>query len=230
MSEGAHVVSNLAATVDGKIASSRGEIGFTSREDRKRVDVLRARADALVVGAGTVRSEDPPLRVQSAERRAERVRRGQHEELIVAIVSASGRLPATARFLREPAHDRRLYVAEESLDGARERLSEVVERGALGVYAAGEGTSLDPRRVVRALVADGAETILLEGGGETLAAFLDAEVVDEMRVTICPTVLGGRAAPTLVGGEGWPLASRKRLALRDLERIGDELFLTYEVE
>jgi 5-amino-6-(5-phosphoribosylamino)uracil reductase len=79
------------------------------------------------------------------------------------------------------------------------------------------------------LAEDGHQTVLVEGGGEVLASFLDEDLLDELYVTICPCLIGGERAPTAVDGEGWPLAQRRRMELTDLERVGDELFLHYEL-
>ncbi len=224
------VFANLAISLDGKIDSAAREGGgFSSREDRERLDAYRAEADALVVGAGTVRAEDPPLAIRSAERRRRRLEEGRAEELTVVVVSASGELPATARFLDEPARARWLVVPE-MLDPKRldDALVRRIGAGTLELHRIG-AERVDLAALVRRLDEAGHARILVEGGGELIAAFLEADALDELRVTLCPCLLGGRAAPTLVGGEGWPLAGRRALRLIACEPVGDELFLRYEL-
>lgn len=224
------VIVNLAVSVDGKIDSAAREgAGFSSRLDRDRVDQTRAEADALVVGAGTLRSENPPLFVRDPQRRSERRAAGRSEHLIVVVVSASGRLPADARFLADPAEERWLVVPETLAHGALAPLAAHVEAGRLRIARLG-AERVDAAALVDGLAERGARVVLVEGGGETIASFLEADLVDEVRITLCPTLIGGRSAPGAVGGEGWALAERRRLVLESVERVGSELFLRYLVE
>jgi 5-amino-6-(5-phosphoribosylamino)uracil reductase len=62
-----------------------------------------------------------------------------------------------------------------------------------------------------------------------VAAFLEADLLDELRLTLCPVLIGGRTAPTPVGGPGRPLSGRRMLRLVDVAQTGDELFLHYEI-
>ena len=75
----------------------------------------------------------------------------------------------------------------------------------------------------------GVERLLVEGGGELNWALVAADLVDEIYVTIAPTLLGGSGAPTLLGGEGLPMRRQTRLRLVEVEREGDELFCRYAV-
>jgi len=224
------VIASLAVSADGKIDSVAREGGrFSSRLDRDRLDALRAEADALIVGAATVRAEDPPLRVRDPARRHRRLAEGRPEQLVVVVVTRSGRVPPAARFLREPAAARWLAVPDDLGAERLAPLRSVLAEGRLELVRCGHG-GVEPALLLARLCERGCRTILIEGGGELLAAFLDRDLVDELRLTLCPTLLGGRAAPGLVGGEGWTLARRPRLRLVQFERVGDELFLRYEVE
>ena len=221
------IIANLAMSADGKIDSHLREgAGFSSRGDRERMDVLRAAADAVVVGAGTVRTEDPPLRVRDPARRRRRVAEGRAEDLAVVVVSASGLVSPDARFLREPADERILAVPEDLPEAPLRPLAAHFASGALRLLRLGRG-AVDVAALAARLAAEGRRTILVEGGGELVARFVAADLLDELRLTLCPTVIGGRTAPTPVGGDGWPLAARRRLELLEVERAGDELFLRY---
>lgn len=224
------IIANLAASVDGKIDSiAREGAGFGSRLDRDRLDALRAEADALVVGAGTIRAEDPPFVIRDPARRHLRQAEGRPENPVVAVISKGGRLSPRARLFSEPL-PRRLLVLPAGLDP--EVLApwrQMAARGELEILEAGTGTA-DLRALVARLARWGCRKIVVEGGGEVVASFLEAGLLDEVRLTLCPVILGGREAPTLVGGEGWRLAQRWRLALVEVDRQGDELFLRYEVQ
>ncbi len=224
------IIANLAMSVDGKIDSVFHEGGgFSSRLDRDRLDELRAAGDALVVGAGTIRAEDPPLRVRDPARRRQRQAAGHAEELIVVVVSRSARIPATARFIREPAAARIVAIPEDAPAAGLVELQAPVDAGRLELFRAGHG-AVDIAALVAELSRRGSQTIVVEGGGEVVAAFLEADLLDEVRITLCPMLIGGRRAPTPVAGDGWPLGRRRQLRLLEIDRAGDEFFLRYEVE
>ena len=207
------VVACLAAGPDGKIATVHGEAALGSREDRSRLARLRREADAIVVGAATIRREDPPYPT----------------EVTVAVVSRSGRLPVASKLLAGEARAPRILAVPEDLAlGLLGPLSEVRTAGRLDVLRAGRG-GVDIAALLAELGRRGAREVLLEGGGETLASFLAAGAVDELRLTLVPRLVGGREAPALVGGPGWALAEAPRLELLEVERAGGELFLRYAV-
>jgi riboflavin biosynthesis pyrimidine reductase len=76
----------------------------------------------------------------------------------------------------------------------------------------------------------GIHRLLVEGGGELNWELLRLGLVDEIYVTVAPVLLGGRDAPTLLAGEGWPLAERCKLKLMELHREGDEIYCRYQVQ
>ena len=79
---------NMAMTVDGKITSSdRDTPHFTSRLDKQRMDERRAEADAVLIGAGTLRADDPPLHIRDPQARARRAEQGRPHELTTIVVS-----------------------------------------------------------------------------------------------------------------------------------------------
>lgn len=223
------IIANLAMTADGKIDSRfREGGGFSSRSDRARMDQHRAAADALLVGAATIRAEDPPLFIRSAAARAARQAEGRAEQLIVGVVSRSGQIPPKARWLRDPAQARLLVVPHSVAADALEPLVESIDSGRLAVERFGQ-TEVDLTAFVGALAARGVQRLLVEGGGNTVAGFVEAGLLDELHLTVCPTILGGRDAPTPVEGAGWRIADRLGLRLANVERIDDELFLHWVV-
>ncbi|RMF76069.1 MAG: 2,5-diamino-6-(ribosylamino)-4(3H)-pyrimidinone 5'-phosphate reductase [Acidobacteria bacterium] len=222
------VVGCVAVSADGKIDSARREGGgFQSRLDRDRLDALRAQADALVVGARTIRAEDPPFRVRDPARRHRRRELGRPEQPLVVVVSRSGRIPADARVLREPAGGRLLAMPRDAPAPSPE-LETAVRQGLLEIVRCGErDVALD--ELLDELARRDVRRVLVEGGGETLAGFVEQDLLDELCVTVCPVLLGGRDAPTAVEGRGLPVARRRHLELLELERAGGELFLRYRV-
>jgi riboflavin-specific deaminase-like protein len=208
------VVVNMAMTVDGKIASAKREYPhLTSRLDRSRMDRLRAAADAIVVGAGTVRAIDPPLHVRDPSLRKSRPPPAH------VVVSASGEVNPSSRALSNPSARARVLATTE---GARVPVGNHVE-----VWRLGE-RQVDLRLLLERLAGRGFEKVLVEGGALLNWSLVEHDLLDELYVTIAPAILGGRSAPTLVDGAGLPMADRIELRLLSAEAVGDELFCHYQ--
>lgn len=216
---------NMAATADGKITSARREYPrFASANDRARMDRLRAAADAVLLGAGTLRADDPALHVRSEPARRQRAALGKPPGLLRVLVTASGRIDAASRFFDDPDGGGSIVATVEDAD--REALAALAGRAEL--WRLGRG-HVDLAELLRRLRARGVERLLVEGGGELNWAFVRDGLVDELYLTVAPTLLGGSEAPTLLEGEGFAMADRVRLALVSAERDGDELFCRYRV-
>lgn len=219
------VYMNMAMTADGKITSARREYpDFTSARDKTTMDRLRAEADAVLVGAGTLRADDPPLGVRDPEMREYRRGLGKPDGIINVLVTASLRIDPAATFFREPSAAARIVATvEEASDDLVRPLEEVAE-----VWRIGRG-NVDLTRLLGALRKRGIERLLVEGGGELNWGFVRDGLLDELYVTIAPSLLGGREAPTLVEGDGLPMGDRVRLRLLSADRHGDELYCRYAV-
>jgi 2,5-diamino-6-(ribosylamino)-4(3H)-pyrimidinone 5'-phosphate reductase len=217
---------NMAMTTDGKITSAEREYAsFTSRHDKRTMDRLRAEADAVLVGAGTLRADDPPLTVRDARAQEHRRSLGKPLELRSVVVSARLDLPDHARFFQGGDPSLRIVATVE--DAPEERVRAI--EGKASVWRIGRGR-VDVPELLRRLRREGILRLLVEGGGETNWSFFEADAVDELYVTLAPCLLGGRHAPTLLEGEGLRLAARKRLRLLSCDRVGDELYLHWAVE
>lgn len=217
---------NMAATVDGKITSAAREYPrFTSDNDRREMDRLRAEADAILIGARSLRADDPPLHVRSDEMRAHRRSLGKPEGLLRVIVTASGRLDPASRFFDETDEGAGRVIATVE-DAPDEPLAAVSARAEIWKIGRGE---VDLKELLRRLAERGVERLLVEGGGELNWAFVRDDLVDEVYVTIAPALLGGRDAPSLLEGDGLSMQSQRRLRLEDVRREGDELFCRYTV-
>jgi 2,5-diamino-6-(ribosylamino)-4(3H)-pyrimidinone 5'-phosphate reductase len=216
---------NMAMTADGKITSALREYPeLTSRHDRANMDRLRADADAILVGAGTLRADDPPLHVRSEALRALRRTLGKPDGLDRVVVSARLDLAPDSRFFDDAHGGKRIVATVEDAPSDR-----VAALGRLAeVWRHGRG-AVDLRAVLRRLRECGVERLLVEGGGETNWALVRDDLVDELHVTVAPWLLGGRDAPTMLEGPGFPMADRRALRLADVRRIDDELYLRYAV-
>jgi len=216
---------NMAMTADGKITSAGREYPrFTSDHDRETMDRLRAEADAVLLGAGTARADDPPLHVRAEAMREHRRALGKPEELLRVLVSASLDVNPDSRFFAEGRGAAVVATVEEAPADRVEALAGRAEVWRLG------HRRVDLPALLERLHRRGVARLLVEGGGELNWAFLEQDLIDELYVTVAPCLLGGRDAPTLLEGPGLRMASRRRLRLADLRRHGDEVYLRWVVE
>lgn len=207
------VAVKLASTLDGRIATSRGESQWiTGPEARTVVHRMRARVDALVVGSGTAVADDPRLT-------ARRGRRVVHRPIRV-LVDTRLRVPPTARlFAGEPGSAWVLCGARAP--ATRRRALEA--RGARVLPVASRDGHLDLRAALRCLAKEGLSELLVEGGGGLVAALLRAGLVDEFHWFAAPRLLGCDGLPALGGLEISRLAGAPELEELRVRRVGRDV-------
>ncbi len=207
---------NAAVTVDGKISNSaREQVELSGDEDWRRVDRLRAESDAVAVGVGTVVADDPSLTVKDESRAT---RQGQPTRVVL---DSRGRTPSTSAVL-DGRSDTVVAVSSRAADSAVELLEDA---GADVVQT--EGELVDVEELLAALQDRGVDRLLVEGGGETIYSFFEADVVDRLHVYVASAVIGGRDAPSLFDGEGF--TTPLDLALDSVERVDTGVLLSYTV-
>jgi 2,5-diamino-6-(ribosylamino)-4(3H)-pyrimidinone 5'-phosphate reductase len=193
-----YVLVNTAMSLDGKISTSlRRQTRISSEWDRRRVDFLRASCDAIMVGIGTVLSDNPSLTVKSEELRRKRRDEGKEENPLRVIVDSSLRIPKNAEVLHKGEGKRLIFStfrAPEERIKELQNFAEVVLVGEERVNLKEAMKELHKREVKR---------ILVEGGGTLIFSLLKEGLVDEICVYIKNIVIGGERAPTLVDGEGF---------------------------
>lgn len=206
------VLCNFAPSLDGKIAPAHKRAPFVmSRqpEDPRRMHALRARAQAVVVGATNLRADDPDL--MPCPLRVVVTRAGDQVE------------PAAKIFSREVGGEAVVAHASSMPEGKRFELGKLATLVELG------SARVDVLRLLEWLAVErGCKTVLCEGGGVLVAELFAARAVDELYVTVVPRVLGGASAPTMVEGDGFEPDAIPDPKLASVETIGDELFLRYE--
>ncbi|MGW2671510.1 bifunctional diaminohydroxyphosphoribosylaminopyrimidine deaminase/5-amino-6-(5-phosphoribosylamino)uracil reductase RibD [Streptomyces sp. NPDC001272] len=203
-----HVTWKYAATLDGRSAAEDGTSRWiTSAESRADVHRLRAEADAVLVGAGTLRADDPHLAVRGTD--------GATQPLRVVLDARAGLLP-TARVLDDAAPT--LIVTGEDADtrhlpGA-DLLRLPLHEGRIPLH-----------RLLTELYARGVRSVLLEGGPTLAGAFLEAGAVDRVIGYIAPALLG--AGPAALAGAGiTTIAHAVRLDITEAVRSGTDLRIT----
>lgn len=185
---------------------------------------LRARADAIVIGAGNLRVDNPDLALLPGERER-REREGLREPLRVVVTGRGLDIEASHRMFDRARGGEAVVAHAAAMDAAtRARIDAFATRVELG------GELVDIARLLSWLATErGVSTVLTEGGGVINAAFFAARAVDEIYLTLTPRILGGATAPTMVSGEGFGSDDIPDATLASVERVGDELFLRYDV-
>jgi diaminohydroxyphosphoribosylaminopyrimidine deaminase/5-amino-6-(5-phosphoribosylamino)uracil reductase len=213
------VALKLASTVDGRIATRSGESRWITGEDaRARVQLLRARHDAVLVGAATAMADDPELTVRMA---------GLARPRTVRIVADRRlRTPLTHRLVRTAA-ERPTWILTSS-DGDGERRDAFRRAGVELIYVAIDPNGrLDLGEGFRALGERGLTSVLVEGGAHLAASLLQADLIDRLHWFHATTILGADAAPALAALGIAHLADAPRFVRTDLQVVGQDLLETY---
>jgi len=214
-------------TADGKLApANRIFVPFGSKRDQQLLLELRAEADAVMSGARTVDLSEVNLGPGPERFRQKRLRRGLTEYNLRVVVSGSGTLDPDAAIFRK-RFSPIIILTTGRISTARLRKLRAV---ADDVKVCGK-TELDFALACRWLRQRwGVKHLLCEGGGELNQGLLRAGIVDEIYITLCPWILGGRTAPTPADGEGFKsLDEATALSIKSWKRVGDELFLVCRV-
>lgn len=216
----------MAMTADGKIATANRAISsFSSPRDHEQLLALRATADAVMAGARTVDLNPINLGPGPSRFRRQRIKRGLTEFNLRVIVSGAGTINPRAEIFRH-RFSPVLVLTTARISRARMRR---LERLADEVRICGRG-EINFRSALRWLRARwGVRRLLCEGGGELNQALFRAGLVDELHLTVCPKILGGRRAPTIADGVGGArLADACQLKLHSARSVGEEIFLVYK--
>ena len=224
-----YVTLNVAESADGKIAPiDRGKISFGSGEDRAQMEVLRAEADGVLIGAGTLVAEDPPLVIRDPALRERRVAaKGAPNPRNIVVCSNLPENLAAMNFFQSPETEKLVFTTEQTPADRREIAARYARVEVIPLDQSGR---VDLLKVLHALPALGVTRLLLEGGGELNFSMIQAGLIDEIYLTICPFIFGGRTAPTAFDGAGFTRDHVRKLALKShrLSASG-EMFLHYEV-
>ena len=222
------VLINVAASADGKIApASRRFVPFGGPRDREHLLELRATADAVMAGARTVDSFPVNMGPGPARFRLLRLSRGLAEYNLRVIVSGSGTIDPRSEIFRRKFSPIIILTSGRAPDARLRPLRSLADE----VKVCGE-SEVDFAAALRWLREKWKiRRLLCEGGGELNGALFQAGVVDEVHLTLCPLIFGGRTAPTLADGQGVEhLAEGARLELQSMKRDGGVIFLIYKVK
>jgi len=197
-----YTILSCAISVDGCLDdASPQRLILSGPEDLDEVDELRASVDAILVGAGTIRKDNPRLLVRSAARVAARVARGLPEHPLRITLTRSGALDPAAPFFTGP-----------------------------GPHVVYEGAGLTLSAVLQDLYAERhVRTLLLEGGSQLLAEALTQGLADELRLAIAPFFVGDAGAPRFAVPGAYPQDAAHPMRLGSVRRLGGVAVLNYQL-
>ncbi|HEY3361435.1 MAG TPA: 2,5-diamino-6-(ribosylamino)-4(3H)-pyrimidinone 5'-phosphate reductase [Methanosarcina sp.] len=216
---------NSAMSADGKLSTKeRKQVKISGKLDFERVDELRAQTDAVMVGIGTVLSDDPSLTVKSPERRAARRAAGKSENPARIIVDSSARTPINADIFKK-GEGLRIIAVSNSAPAEKIKLLEekalVIKTGTLRV---------DLPELAAKLKKMGINTLMVEGGATLNWGMLSAGLVDEVYTFVGNLIIGGKTAPTFTDGEGFTEAELLGLELVFAEKVEEGVLLKWKVK
>lgn len=221
---------NMASSIDGKITTFEKEkVRFGSDEDRALMENLRSRVDAILIGKDTLIADDPPLLLRIPQYIEQRLQlKGAAQPINVAVSSTLDIPIEDSDFFLEKSTVKVVFTTKRAAPAKVACLRQYAE---VVVLQENEQGKVPLEQMVATMVDLGIQHLLLEGGGTLNFAMLEANLIDEIYLTICPFVIGGYAAPTTFDGPGFPKASVRKLTLQE-HRLGQlgELFLKYTVQ
>jgi len=214
------VTLKVAMSLDGKIAGwNRSSRWITGEEARREAHRLRSESDAVVVGIATVLQDDPELTV--------RLDVPWQREPLRVVVDSQARTPLSARVLAARSPGRTLIAVTES--APRDQARALEDRGATVLRLPSRDGRVDLTALMAELARREVTALLLEGGGELNAGFLEAGLVDRVAVFVAPMLLGGQSAPTPVGGPGRGLKEAFRLVGMSVRPVGADLLIEGDI-
>jgi diaminohydroxyphosphoribosylaminopyrimidine deaminase/5-amino-6-(5-phosphoribosylamino)uracil reductase len=209
------VTLKLATSLDGKIATAAGESRWiTSERARQEVHRLRAGHAAVLVGVDTVIADDPELTVRLVGYAGPQPAR--------VVLDSRQRIPTEAKLVATAGRTPTFVI---STVDSNERLTRV---GVQVIQVPEADGRVDPLAALGALEAQGLTSVMIEGGGQVAASFLDRGLVDAMEWFRAPIVLGGEGRSAVAGLRLKDLAAAPRFRRLSVEALGDDLWERYE--
>jgi len=221
MAERPYTLLSCSMSIDGFIdGTTESRLLLSNDLDFDRVDQERARVDAILVGATTVRNDNPRLLVRDPARRRDRVARGQSPNPLKVTLTERGRLDPSSRFFADDGTRKLVYAGSAVAEHVRGRVGSVSE-----VVDAGEPVRIDA--VTEDLHARGVRRLMVEGGGAVHTQFLADDLVDELQLVVAPFFVGDPGSRRFVGEAHFPWHPGRRATLAETRQMGDVVLLRY---
>ncbi len=218
-----YVLLSVASSVDGYIDdATESRLLLSNDEDFDRVDAVRATVDAILIGANTIRQDNPRLLVRSEVRQAARVAKGLPSNPLKVTVTATGHVDPGGKFFAA-GESRKLVYTSSSLKAELSALlagkAEVVDAGA----------QVGLTTILADLYDRGVRRLMVEGGTSIHTQFLTQGLADEIHLVIAPFFIGDPEAPRFVNSGAFPQSPEKRMDVAEIRQIGDCVLIRYVI-
>ena len=220
MADRPYTLLSCSVSLDGYLGDHRPRLALSNAADFDRVDEVRASSDAIMVGAVTVRTDNPRLLVRSQERREQRAARGLAPSPMKITVTSRGDLDAESNFFTTGDAEKLVYTSRARVADARKRLGPVAT-------VVDSGRRVRMRWLTEDLGDRGVERLMVEGGGVVHTQFLADDLVDELQLVVAPFFVGDSSAPRFVTDGRFPWNADRRATLAEVRQIGDVVLLRY---
>jgi 5-amino-6-(5-phosphoribosylamino)uracil reductase len=221
MAERPYTLLNCCLSLDGYLDdASADRLVLSNDADLDRVDALRADCDAILVGAATIRNDNPRLQVRSRARVGERAAAGRSPGPMKVTLTGLAKLDPDASFFTSGSGEKLVYCCTETLDAARAALGSVAT-------VVDAGTPVRVGAIAEDLHERGVRRLLVEGGASVLSQFLLEGVADELQVAVAPFLVGDSASRRFLDDGAYPWNARRRARLLETRVLGDVVLLRY---
>ena len=221
MADRPYTLLSCGMSIDGYLATaSERRLLCSNDADFDRVDAVRAASDAILVGAATVRNDNPRLLVRTKQRREDRVARGLPPSPIKVTVTGNAQLDVCANFFAAGDTEKLVYCSSSTLARAPQRLGQVAT-------VVDGGAPVDLRWMTEDLYTRGVQRLMVEGGSRVHTQFLTANLVDELHLVVAPFFVGDSRARRFVGDGRFPWTQDRRATLAEVRQIEDVVLLRY---
>ena len=208
------VILSAAVSIDGKIATKRGDSNISSKKDLTRLHKLRSKVDAILIGTNTLHMDDPILNVRYVK----------GKDPVRVILDTKGTISTKSKILKTCKKIPTIIVVSKMIS-QRDLLrlqSFSLDVVVLGTY------KIDISKLMKVLLEKNIKTLLVEGGGTINWEFIEKNLFDRLIVTVSPKIIGGSESISFIQGEGFSKISRSpKLKLDKIQRIENEVVLYY---
>ena len=220
------VIISCAMTLDGYLDdSSTQRLLLSNEEDFDRVDALRASCDAILVGANTIRQDNPRLLIRSDERREKRKQQGKPEDLLKITLTQSGRISPQAAFFTTGQQPKWVYCPTGTETHLKQHL------GAQANILPLDTSSSVCKKILRDLAASphAIQRLMVEGGGNMIRLFLTEQCADELHIAIAPFFVSQTQAPRCFPLGTYLQTAQNPMTLQSIHQLGDMAILVYHL-
>lgn len=222
MKDRCYVIVKAAISFDGYLSNYKSKrFTFSCPEDLEQVQILRSECDAILVGAETIRVDDPRLLVLDENLKNQRISKGMPANIIKVSLTRKAKISLSSNFFALGSGEKILFVPHD-LDSKKKK--QLCSCATIIEY---QGSSISPLEVTVALKSRGVHKLLVEGGSKVIYEFMSSKLVDEFRLAISNIVVGKSDAPKLFR-KPLPYNLSDHFLLTSVEKLGNMLALYYK--